>query len=72
MTALFNDSHGSLLTAVLVHFQLNNPIWPEAQPWDSPLFAIAAVIIVWLDRHRMFQRGFGITDILMPEQGDIG
>jgi membrane protease YdiL (CAAX protease family) len=71
MTALFNDSRGSLLTAVLVHFQLNNPIWPDAQPWDNLLFVIAAVIIVWLNRRTMFQRGFGITDILMPEQGDI-
>jgi len=71
LTALFNDSRGSLLTAVLIHFQMNNPIWPDAQPWDSPLLAIAAVIIVWLNRRTMFQRGSGITDILMPERGDI-
>jgi len=71
LTALFNDSRGSLLTAVLIHFQMNNPIWPDAQPWDSPLLAIAAVIIVWLNRRTMFQRSAGITDILMPERGDI-
>jgi membrane protease YdiL (CAAX protease family) len=70
MTALFNDSRGSLLTAVLIHFQLNNPIWPDAQPWDNLLFAITAIIIVWLGRRTMLQRGSGITGILMPEQGD--
>ena len=46
LTALFNDSRGSLLLAVLIHFQLNNPIWPDAQPWDNVLLITAAVIIV--------------------------
>ena len=69
LTPMFNDARGSLLIAVLYHFQMNNPIWPDAQPWDSLLFAIAAVIIVWLNRRTMFQRGSGVTDILMPEQG---
>ena len=69
LTPMFNDARGSLLIAYLYHFQLNNPIWPDAQPWDSLLFAIAAVIIVWLNRRTMFQRGSGVTDILMPEQG---
>ncbi len=71
LTALFNDSRGSLLFAVLIHFQMNNPIWPDAQPWDNLLLAIAAVIIVWLNRRTMFQRGSGVTGILMPAQGDI-
>ncbi|MBN2548578.1 MAG: CPBP family intramembrane metalloprotease [Anaerolineales bacterium] len=72
LTALFNDSRGSLLTAVLVHFQLNNPIWPDAQPWDNLLLITAAVIIVWLNRRTMFRHGSGVTDILMPEQGVLG
>ena len=71
LTPLFNDSRGSLLIAVLYHFQMMNPIWPDAQPWDNLLFAIAAVIIVWLNRRRMFQRGSGVIDILMPEERDI-
>ncbi len=70
LTPLFNHSRGSLLIAVLYHFQMNNPIWPDAQPWDTLLFATAAVIIVWLNRRTMFQRGSGVTNILMPEQGD--
>jgi membrane protease YdiL (CAAX protease family) len=71
LTPLFNDSRGSLLIAYLYHFQVMNPIWPDAQPWDNLLFAIAAVIIVWLNRRRMFQHGAGVIDILMPEERDI-
>ena len=71
MTVLFNDSRGSLLLPCLLHFQLNNPIWPDAQPWDNLLLAAFAIVIVWLNRHKMFQRGVGVTDILMPEKGDI-
>jgi len=66
-TAIFNDSRGSLLLAALLHFQLNNPIWPDAQPWDNLLIVIIAVIVVWLNRRTMFQHGTGVTDILMPE-----
>ncbi len=70
LTPMFNDARGSLLIAILYHFQMNNPIWPDAQPWDTLLFATAAVIIVWLNRRTMFQRGFGVTNLRMPEEGD--
>ena len=71
LTPMFNAAHGSLLVAVLYHFQMMNPIFPDAQPWDILLFVAAAVIIVWLNRREMFQRGAGVTDVLMPEEGDI-
>lgn len=67
ITALFNESRGSILLPALVHFQLNNPIWPDAQPWDNLFIVICAIIIVWMKRRTMFQRGTGLTDILMPE-----
>ena len=69
MTALFNNSRGSLLLPFLLHFQMNNPIWPDAQPWDNYLLAVLAIVIVWIDRKKMFQRGAGVTDILLPEKG---
>jgi hypothetical protein len=47
-----------------------NPIFPDAQPWDNLLFALAAVFIVVLNRRTMFNRGAGVTDVLMPEQRD--
>jgi ABC-type branched-subunit amino acid transport system permease subunit len=67
MTAIFNGSHGSLLLPFLLHFQLNNPIWPDAQPWDSYLLAALAVVIMVLNRRIMFNRDAGVTQILMPE-----
>ena len=68
LTPLFNASRGSLLISALFHFQMMNPIFPDAQPWDILLFVIAAVIIVWFNRNTMFKRGTGITEVLMPEK----
>jgi membrane protease YdiL (CAAX protease family) len=67
LTPLFNASRGSLLIAALYHFQMMNPLWPDAQPWDSLLIIIAAVMIVWHNRRTMFQLGEGVTGVLMPE-----
>jgi len=70
MTALFNSSRGSILIAALFHFQINNPIWPDAQPWDTILFSITAIIIVLLYRKNMLTRKDGVTEVLMPgEEG---
>ena len=68
MTAIFNASSGSLLIAALVHFQLNNPIFPDAQPYDSILFTIVAVIVVFVMRKKMFDPAEGITDIFLPSE----
>jgi len=66
LTPLFNISGGSLLISALFHFQMMNPAFPDAQPWDILLFVIAAIVVVWLNRHTMFKRGTGITEVLMP------
>lgn len=68
ITPLFNNARGSLLIAYLYHFQMMNPIIPDAQPWENLLFAITAVVIVVLNRHTMFKKGAGVTEVLMPEQ----
>ncbi|MDX1417034.1 MAG: type II CAAX endopeptidase family protein [Candidatus Promineifilaceae bacterium] len=67
LTPFFNASRGSLLVAVLYHFQMMNPMWPDAQPWDSVFFIIVAVIVVWLNRQQMFKKGTGTTDVLMSD-----
>lgn len=67
ITALFNASRGSILLPALVHFQLNNPIWPDAQPWDNLLIVLCAIVIVWLNRKQMFQHGNGVTGILASQ-----
>ena len=70
MTALFNASRGSIIIAGLFHFQINNPIWPNAQPWDTILFTITAVIIVVLNRKKMLSAkdNDSVTGVLMPEE----
>ena len=68
MTPLFNASRGSLLIAILYHLNIMNPIFPDAQPWDSYLLAIAAVVIVFIHRREMFQRGSGVIEVLGSEE----
>ena len=68
LTPLFNSARGSLLIAYLYHFQMMNPIIPDAQPWENLLFVLAAVVIVVLNRRTMFKKGAGVTEVLMPER----
>lgn len=70
MTAMFNASQGSILTVALLHFQLNNPIWPDGQPWDMVVFSVAALVIVFLNPRRMLSSSHGVTSILMPDKGE--
>jgi membrane protease YdiL (CAAX protease family) len=67
LTPMFNSAGGSLLIAYLYHFQMMNPIIPDAQPWENLLFALAAVVIVVLTRRTIFKKGAGVTEVLMPE-----
>jgi uncharacterized protein len=64
LTPLFNHARGSILLAALFHFQLSNPVWPDAQPFDMYLFAAVAVCVVWFQRASMFDRGAGITEVV--------
>ena len=70
MTATFNASRGSILIAVLFHFQINNPIWPDALPWAALTFSLAAIVVVWLNRTAMLSRTGAATDILMAPAND--
>jgi hypothetical protein len=55
-TALFNVSRGSILLAALFLFNLMNPVFPDAQPYDTYLLAVVAVVVVWHRRQTMFTR----------------
>lgn len=75
VTALFNTSKGSILLPVLFHFQLNNPIFPDAQPYDSVLFVAIAVVVVLLKRNEMFGNAGSATDVipnLLPHRHPVG
>lgn len=45
LAGLYNASRGSLLLVMLMHFQLNNPVWPDAQPFDALIFAVVALLL---------------------------
>lgn len=64
MVPLFNATRGSLLWAALFHFQLNNPLWPDGQPWDMYLYVAAAVVVVAVNWRTMTHRGEAVTEVL--------
>ncbi len=69
LTSMFNAGRGSILIAALYHFQMNGPAWPDAQPWDSLVFAGVAVVVVLLNRRTMFTRDGAVTEILAAQEG---
>ena len=66
LTPMFNATWGSILFAALFHFQMMNPVFPDAQLWDNLVFVIAVVVIVLLDRRAMLTREGAVTEVLMP------
>lgn len=66
-TSLFNQSQGSIFLAALFHFQLVNPLWPDAQPYDMYLFAIFALLVVLFDRKAMFSSDEAVTEVVPGE-----
>jgi membrane protease YdiL (CAAX protease family) len=64
VTQLFNASRGSILLPALFHFQLVNPIWPDAQPYDTLFFVAAAVLVVWFNRKTTFSREWCVTEVI--------
>jgi membrane protease YdiL (CAAX protease family) len=66
VTPLFNASRGSILWPALFHFQVNNPLWPDAQPYDTWFFAGVAVLVVWINRRTMLARDGAVTEVFAP------
>ena len=64
VTALFNRSKGSIFLPMLFHFFINNPIWPNAQPYDTYLFMAAASMVIWFNRKTMFTREDAVTRVI--------
>jgi len=67
VTALFNSSHGSILLSAFFHFQLMNPIFPDAQPYDTYMLMVVASLVVWRNRQRMFTKEGAVTEVI-PDQ----
>lgn len=70
VTPLFNASRGSLLWPMLYHWQLINPFWPDAQPWDTWLLVAVAVVVVWWNRKTMFSRTGAVTCVIPDKEPD--
>ena len=64
VTPIFNSARGSLLWPMLFHWQLINPFWPDAQPWDTIILVVVAVVVVWWNRGTMFTREAAVTEVV--------
>ena len=64
ITPIFNSARGSLLWPMLFHWQLINPFWPDAQPWDTIILVVVAIIVVWWNRDTMFTRHGAVTAVI--------
>jgi membrane protease YdiL (CAAX protease family) len=60
--ALLNAGRGSILWPALFHWQVNGPLWPDAQPWDAPFFTALAVVAVIL-----MPRGAAVMRVVPPK-----
>lgn len=69
MTALYNSSGGSVLLAALLHFQFMNPVWPDAQPYDTVFVLGSAAVVVWFCRESMFT-GKDAVENVVPAAGN--
>jgi len=67
VTPLFNRSNGSILLTALFHFMLMNPIFPDAQPYDTWIIIVIAVIVVLTNRKTMFIKKGAVTTIIPPK-----
>lgn len=70
VTALFNKSHGSILLSAFFHFQLMNPIFPDAQPYDTYILIVAASVVIWWNRRDMLTKKGAVTEVI-PNQGKM-
>ena len=53
---------------MLFHWQLINPLWPDAQPWDTIILVVVTVVVVWWHRNTMFTRGGAVTGVVPAKQ----
>ena len=64
VTPILNSARGSLLWPMLFHWQLINPFWPDAQPWDTIILVAVAIVVVWWNRSTMFTRQAAVTEVV--------
>lgn len=69
VTPIFNRSNGSLIWPMLFHWQLINPFWPDAQPYDTWILVAITAGVVWWNRGTMFSRDGAVTAVVPGPAG---
>ena len=69
LTPIFNAARGSILIAMIYHFQMNGPAWPDAQPWENYIFAAIAILVVAFSWRAMTTRVGAATEIFATGNG---
>jgi len=68
VTPIFNASQGSLLLPILFHWQLINPFWADAQPWDTWILVAVTAVVAWTYRAQLFSRQDAVTEVIPGKQ----
>ena len=68
VTPILNRGRGSLIWPMLFHWQLINPFWPDAQPWDTWILVAVTFVVIWRNRDSMFDREGAVTEVV-PRMG---
>ena len=68
VTPLFNRSRGSILLPAFYHFMLMNPVFPDADPYDTYILIVVAVVIVCVNRKTMFTKEGTVTRVIPADQ----
>ena len=71
-TALFNRSRGSILLSAFFHFSLMNPIFPDAQPYDTYLLVVVAALIAWWNCKDMFTKEGAVKEVIPHRKSTDG
>ena len=67
VTPIFNAGRGGLFWPVLCHWQLINPFWPDAQPYDTGLLILVALAAILWNPSAFFSREGAATAVLPSE-----
>jgi membrane protease YdiL (CAAX protease family) len=70
VTPLFNASGGSILLSAFFHFMVMNPLFPDAQPYDTYILLLIAIFIVLNNRKTMFSTEGAVTKVVPGEMTD--
>lgn len=65
---LFPEFTTQLFGAISNRNPLFNPFWPDAQPDDTLLLIVAAIVMTGLTRKTMFHQGNAVTEVIPQMQ----